>query len=87
LSSSSVIVSPKEKRKKNYNGKRKYNKKLEKVYESIKKVQVQSWCWYLSSSSVVVSPGGWVRRQLCAISGSSSSATYCQPSTFAGSAY
>jgi hypothetical protein len=25
---------------------------------------IQSWCWYLSSNSVV-SPGVWVRRQLC----------------------
>jgi hypothetical protein len=25
----------------------------------------QSWCWYLSSSSIIVLPGGWVRRQLC----------------------
>jgi hypothetical protein len=26
---------------------------------------MKSWCWYLSSSSVVVSPGCWARRQLC----------------------
>jgi hypothetical protein len=27
-------------------------------------LSIPSWCWYLSSISVV-SPGGWVRRQLC----------------------
>jgi hypothetical protein len=26
---------------------------------------IQSWCCYLSSRSVIVSPGGWVKRQLC----------------------
>jgi hypothetical protein len=44
---------------------------------------MQSWCWYLRSSSVVVSPGGWVRRQalwttICPISGGGSSPAYCQ---------
>jgi hypothetical protein len=53
---------------------------------------IQSWCWYLSSSSVVVSPGGWVRRwalwtAICPISGSSSSLAYCQPSNFPGFVY
>jgi hypothetical protein len=53
---------------------------------------MQSWCWYLSSSSVIVSPGGWVRRgtlcaAICPISGSGSSATYCQPATVAGSVF
>jgi hypothetical protein len=26
---------------------------------------IQSRCWYLINSTVVVSPGGWMRTQLC----------------------
>jgi predicted RNA-binding protein YlxR (DUF448 family) len=51
-----LSLSHQKKKEKNYNGKRKYNKKLEKIYKSIKKIQVQEqWNFSLSSSGVIPS--------------------------------
>jgi hypothetical protein len=68
------------------------NSRLSVLVVLVLLLHIQSWCWYFSSSSVIVSSGSWVRMQglwttICLITGSASSPTYCQPSTFAGFVY